>query len=121
MLLFHLSIKISFYSFILDVPSYQTKWYLQTLDHFNFNTQPLTFYQRYLVNGKMSHWIFRWSRSNHLLDQYYKPGGPLLFYTGNEGDVVMFWNNTGFMFTLAQEFGKSVKKPSFSRLINAFI
>jgi lysosomal Pro-X carboxypeptidase len=71
-----------------DVPSYQTKWYLQTLDHFNFNTQPLNFYQRYLVN-----------------DQYYKPGGPLLFYSGNEGDVVMFWNNTGFMFTLAQEFG----------------
>jgi flagellar basal body-associated protein FliL len=34
-----------------DAPNYQIKWYLQTLDHFNFNTQPATFYQRYLVNG----------------------------------------------------------------------
>jgi len=87
------------------VPSYQTKWYLQTLDHFNFNTQPLTFYQRYLINGKKV--FIALSGSHSSIDQYYQPGGPLLFYTGNEGDVVMFWNNTGFMFTLAKEFGNT--------------
>jgi pimeloyl-ACP methyl ester carboxylesterase len=32
-------------------------------------------------------------------------GYPVFFYAGNEGDIFMFWNNTGFLFTLAQEFG----------------
>jgi hypothetical protein len=42
-----------------------------------------------------------------LTDVYYKSGGPLFFYCGNEGDIEMFWNNTGFQFELAQEFSKS--------------
>ncbi|KAH3757099.1 lysosomal Pro-X carboxypeptidase [Pelomyxa schiedti] len=31
--------------------------------------------------------------------------GPILFYTGNEGDIEWFWNNTGFLTeTLSQEY-----------------
>jgi lysosomal Pro-X carboxypeptidase len=70
-----------------DSPNYQIKWYLQTLDHFNFNTQPATFYQRYLVN-----------------DQFFQPGGPILFFTGNEGDITVLCDNSGFLYTLAEEF-----------------
>ena len=60
-------------------------WFEQTLDHFAFEPAP-TWKQRYL-----------WT------DQFYDPSKPgvLLFYTGNEGDIYMFWNNTGFMFNLA--------------------
>jgi hypothetical protein len=34
--------------------------------------------------------------------------GVVLFYTGNEGDIVSFWENTGFLFDIA---------PLFSGLI----
>lgn len=44
----------------------------------NANT---TFDLRYLVN-----------------DQYYDPSqGPIIMYTGNEGDIWAFYNNSGFM------------------------
>lgn len=43
-----------------------------------------------------------------LSDKYYKPGRPILFYTGNEGDIMMFYSNTGFMFELAQKWGALV-------------
>ncbi|EDO36007.1 predicted protein, partial [Nematostella vectensis] len=57
------------------------------LDHFNFRTSA-TFSQRYLVN------IANWRK-----------GGPIFFYTGNEGDITWFANNTGFMWDNAKEFG----------------
>lgn len=47
------------------------------VDHFGF-LEDGTFKQRYLVADK--HWQ--------------KPGGPILFYTGNEGDITWFCNNT---------------------------
>ena len=34
--------------------------------------------------------------------------GPLFFYTGNEGPIDEFMNNTGFMFTLARRFAALV-------------
>lgn len=46
-----------------------------------------TFKQRYLISDK--HWR--------------KDGGSILFYTGNEGDIVWFCNNTGFMWDVAEE------------------
>jgi hypothetical protein len=32
------------------IPGYKTYWYPQTLDHFNFETSPQTWQQRYLIN-----------------------------------------------------------------------
>ncbi|KAK3100015.1 hypothetical protein FSP39_013477 [Pinctada imbricata] len=60
--------------------------YLQ-VDHFGFvNTD--SFQQRYLV-----------------ADQFWnKDGGPIFFYTGNEGDIAWFCNNTGFMWDIAPQF-----------------
>lgn len=49
---------------------------LPQVDHFSADDGPL-FQQRYLVNTE--HW---------------KSGGPILFYTGNEGDITLFCNNT---------------------------
>jgi len=75
----------------------------QMIDHFSFGAAPLSssaapyyYTQRYLTYDR--YWrqdeLGRW--------------GPMIFYTGNEGDIVNFWNNTGFAFELAQEFGALV-------------
>uniref|UniRef100_A0A6Q2WZW4 Lysosomal Pro-X carboxypeptidase n=1 Tax=Esox lucius TaxID=8010 RepID=A0A6Q2WZW4_ESOLU len=56
------------------------------IDHFGF-LEDGTFKQRYLVNDE--HW--------------HQKGGPILFYTGNEGDITWFCNNTGFMWDIAEE------------------
>ncbi|XP_064414031.1 lysosomal Pro-X carboxypeptidase [Latimeria chalumnae] len=65
---------------------YKTYYFNQKVDHFGF-AEDSTFKQRYLV-----------------ADQYWnKDGGPILFYTGNEGDITWFCNNTGFMWDVAVE------------------
>jgi len=52
------------------------------LDHFSFTGKD-TFRQRYLV-----------------YNNYWKgTGSPIFFYTGNEGDIVWFYNNTVSVFT----------------------
>lgn len=56
--------------------SYDTKYFTQRLDHFNV-ADNRTFQQRYLVDR--SHWYGT---------------GPLFVYTGNEGDITWFYNNT---------------------------
>uniref|UniRef100_T1JA04 Uncharacterized protein n=1 Tax=Strigamia maritima TaxID=126957 RepID=T1JA04_STRMM len=33
-----------------------------------------------------------------------KGKGPIFFYTGNEGNIEGFWENTGFIFDIAAEF-----------------
>lgn len=68
--------------------SYQTFYFAQKIDHFGY-LEDGTFKQRYLVADK--HWQ--------------QPGGPILFYTGNEGDITWFCNNTGFMWEIAEELG----------------
>lgn len=77
------------------LPPYQTHWFAQDVDHFGFygdNEASMLWNQRYLV-----------------ADQYYTgAGAPLVFYTGNEGDIGLFYNNTGFAFTIAQELGALV-------------
>ncbi|TSN57754.1 Lysosomal Pro-X carboxypeptidase [Bagarius yarrelli] len=65
---------------------YKTFYFDQQIDHFGF-LENGTFKQRYLVNDE--HW--------------HKNGGPILFYTGNEGDITWFCNNTGFMWDIAEE------------------
>jgi hypothetical protein len=37
-------------------------------------------------------------------DVYWKGSGPLFFYTGNEGAIEEFYDNTGFLFELAENF-----------------
>ncbi|VDK31903.1 unnamed protein product [Taenia asiatica] len=38
----------------------------------------------------------------------WQPGGPILFYTGNEGSIEFFAQNTGFMFELAKNLSGAV-------------
>ncbi|CAL8082883.1 unnamed protein product [Calicophoron daubneyi] len=58
----------------------------QPVDHFNFPPNAQLFNLRYLYEEK-----------------WYKPGGPVLFYCGNEARVESYWNNTGYMFEQAVE------------------
>ncbi|ELR11692.1 prolylcarboxypeptidase isoform 2 preproprotein [Acanthamoeba castellanii str. Neff] len=66
-------------------PTYRTLYFDQTLDHFNFATQPATYKQRFL-----------------LADEYWRgsyPGGcpgPIFFYTGNEAPVTDYYSASGF-------------------------
>ena len=63
-----------------------TAFYNQTLDHFTFTTDE-KFPQKYLMN-----------------DTWWVPGGPIFFYTGNEGVIEAFAENSGFMWDIAPEF-----------------
>ncbi len=56
---------------------YTTHYFTQNLDHFDFAVEG-TFQQRYLLNT--TNWAV---------------GGPVFFYTGNEGDITLFAENTG--------------------------
>ncbi|KAG9459168.1 hypothetical protein H6P81_003676 [Aristolochia fimbriata] len=70
---------------------YETRYFTQTLDHFNFLPQSYqTFQQRYLVNS--TYWGGAEKRA------------PIFVYTGNEGDIEWFAQNTGFMFDNAPRF-----------------
>ena len=55
-------------------------WFPFQIDHFNFANET-TFKQKYLINKK--HW-----------ENKSDPSGPIFFYTGNEGDIEAFANNT---------------------------
>lgn len=66
---------------------YTTYFYQQKVDHFGFTMED-TFIQRYLVNDE------NWEGNN----------GPIFLYAGNEGDITLFIDNTGFMFDIAPEF-----------------
>jgi len=68
--------------------TYQTKYFDQRVDHFNF-VNDTTFKQKYLINDT-------WWKTNN---------GPIFFYTGNEGDIEAFAQNSGFMWDIAPEFG----------------
>nr|XP_020663824.1 lysosomal Pro-X carboxypeptidase isoform X1 [Pogona vitticeps] len=66
--------------------AYRTCYLDQKIDHFGF-AEDRTFKQRYLI-----------------ADQHWKSDiGSILFYTGNEGDITWFANNTGFMWNVAEE------------------
>ncbi|XP_050680480.1 lysosomal Pro-X carboxypeptidase [Leptidea sinapis] len=66
---------------------YETKWFKVPLDHFGFHRNE-TFNIKYLVN-----------------DTYWdKGGGPIFFYTGNEGQIEVFANHTGFMWEIAADY-----------------
>jgi len=66
---------------------WKTLYYKQQVDHFSFVNQQI-YPQRYLLNTTY------WKRN----------GGPIFFYAGNEGDIELFAQNTGFMWDIAPEF-----------------
>ncbi|XP_075148084.1 lysosomal Pro-X carboxypeptidase [Haematobia irritans] len=68
---------------------YETKEFDVPLDHFNFIVNK-TFKLRYLINDS---YVDKQSERS-----------PLFFYTGNEGDIETFAQNTGFMWELAQKY-----------------
>ncbi|XP_037070089.1 lysosomal Pro-X carboxypeptidase-like [Pollicipes pollicipes] len=70
---------------------YEEHWFTTQVDHFSFANNDV-FKMRYLVNDS---W---WDGD----------GGPIFFYTGNEGDIELFLENTGAMFDIAPEFGALV-------------
>ncbi|XP_053975185.1 lysosomal Pro-X carboxypeptidase [Hylaeus volcanicus] len=67
---------------------YETKTIDMPVDHFSF-ALPDTFKLRYLVNDT-------WQSGKN---------APIFFYTGNEGSIETFAQNTGFMWEIAPEFG----------------
>ena len=62
------------------------RWSDQFLDNFGWSNT--TFKQRVFV-----------------YDAYFRAGGPILFYTGNEANVELFVNNTGWPWTYGPELG----------------
>jgi hypothetical protein len=63
---------------------WQEKWYPNMpIDHFSF-ADTRTFALRYLVN-----------------DTYWRPGGPVFFYCGNEGAIELFTLNTVYLLSRA--------------------
>ena len=68
--------------------TYETRWFPQTLDHFNRLGSSSKWPHRYLFDG--SHWDGRGALANGCR-------GPILFYTGNEGPIDAFWGSNGFM------------------------
>lgn len=74
-----------------SLPHYHTKFFTQTLDHFNFNPQSYhTFQQRYLINDSF------WGGAAE--------NAPIFVYTGNEGNIEWFAHNTGFLLQSAPHF-----------------
>ena len=60
----------------VSAPPYTVGHVSQVVDHFN-SSDTRTFSQRYLV-----------------YDKYWDKNGPIFVYTGNEGDIVWFFQNT---------------------------
>ncbi|XP_052737993.1 lysosomal Pro-X carboxypeptidase [Bicyclus anynana] len=66
---------------------YETKLFQVPLDHFGYQRNE-TFNIRYLVNE----------------DNWDRGGGPIFFYTGNEGQIETFAQHTGFMWDIAADY-----------------
>ncbi|CAL1299415.1 unnamed protein product [Larinioides sclopetarius] len=80
-----------FLSWTCESLEYEEHYITQKVDHFGFGIDK-TYEQRYFANYK-----------------YYNPeNGSIFLYTGNEGEIEMFVNNTGFMEEIAPEFGAAV-------------
>ncbi|XP_063703411.1 lysosomal Pro-X carboxypeptidase [Culicoides brevitarsis] len=71
--------------------TYTTKTFEVPLDHFSFVNNK-TFHIRYLENNTFAG----------------ESSGPIFFYTGNEGDIELFAENTGLMWELAPKMKASL-------------
>ena len=70
---------------------YETRYFSQVLDHFTYRPEGYkVFQQKYLINDK--HWGGAQNKA------------PIFVYTGNEGIIEWFANNTGLMFEIAPKF-----------------
>ncbi|KAI3414089.1 Prolyl oligopeptidase [Globodera pallida] len=67
------------------------RWHQMPIDHFSFSDKR-TFRLRYLLNT----------------DHFREKNAPIFFYTGNEGAIEGFAENTGFMWDIAPEFGAAI-------------
>jgi len=75
----------------VSAAKYDVRYYTQILDHFSFVPESYqTFQQKYLINS--DHWGGASAKS------------PIFVYTGNEGFIEWFTENTGFMFDIAPQF-----------------
>ncbi|KAG1358947.1 lysosomal Pro-X carboxypeptidase [Cocos nucifera] len=71
---------------------FTTHFFPQQLDHFTFQPKAYkVFYQKYLMNS--TYW-----------DQGPNHTAPIFVYTGNEGNIEWFAENTGFMLDIAPKF-----------------
>ena len=68
----------------------------QILDHFHFDSNATTFPQRYFV-----------------YDRWWKRGGPIFFYCGNEASVELYVNATGLMWENAEQLGAGCRAIHF--------
>jgi lysosomal Pro-X carboxypeptidase len=72
---------------------FTTHYFPQELDHFTFQPKSFNlFYQKYLMNS--TYW-----------DEGPIHCAPIFVYTGNEGNIEWFAENTGFMYDIAPKFG----------------
>uniref|UniRef100_A0A7N0SYP7 Lysosomal Pro-X carboxypeptidase n=1 Tax=Kalanchoe fedtschenkoi TaxID=63787 RepID=A0A7N0SYP7_KALFE len=78
------------------LPSHETRYFDQRLDHFSFRGDA-KFKQRYLISTE--HWAGPAQMA------------PIFLYCGNEGDIVWFAENTGFIWEIAPAFGAMVVFP----------
>ncbi|KAL3289666.1 hypothetical protein HHI36_023073 [Cryptolaemus montrouzieri] len=70
--------------------TFETKYADIVIDHFSY-TRNDTFKLKYLIN-----------------ETFWSDGNPVFFYTGNEGDIELFAQNTGFIMELARKFSALV-------------
>ncbi|KAB7502298.1 Lysosomal Pro-X carboxypeptidase [Armadillidium nasatum] len=80
---------------------YKTYYYKQQVDHFGF-TNVDKFPQRYLFCD----------------ESWNKNGGPIFFYCGNEGDISLFAENTGFNTTYSGYLTSEQALADYADLIN---
>ena len=66
--------------------SCEERWRATRLDHFSFQPAVIGFQQRYFICNRT-----------------WQPGGPVLFYFGNEANVLLYLNNTGLMHESAHD------------------
>lgn len=79
-------------------------WFDAMVDHYNFRN-PRTFPLRYFVNDKHGQNAQR--RRGTALNDTNSPSA-VLFYAGNEDDILQFVQHSGFLFEAAEELGAMV-------------
>eukprot|EP00127_Corallochytrium_limacisporum_P001751 Clim_evm5s78 gene=Clim_evmTU5s78 len=92
------------------IPAYETAWINQTLDHFSYDAEAATFKERVLYN--IDYFKERWCPGGDSAAHRHSNWPPtIILYTGNEGNIETFWNNSGFAFDLAKRHGAAVVFP----------